>query len=467
MGRLKKYLDFRQSQEDLFHQAELKDVSQKWSSPKDFFNSLVNELTHNSKIQFVKLRLFENRSLRSSFSAPEKFTHLTDEISQSLESSLGNIKLSLQEILKRFNHEEKILFDYKALQGITWKLSESIYATLLVASKDPEFLTIPFYDRYESCLRHMAELFKTHQDLICPPQDLNFMVGESKAMRVVKDEIRRVAKVNYPVLITGESGTGKDLVARAIHQLSSRSHRSWVPLNCAAIPEQLLESELFGYKKGAFTGAQKDKGGLIEEADGGTLFLDEIADLPILLQAKLLRVLQEKEIRRLGDTTVRKVDFRLVSATNKNLKNLVEQDQFREDLFFRIEVLKIHLPPLRERQEDIPLLARHFLDRHQFKIPNDPQFQHHLDQFETQEWPGNIREFESAIKRLITYYPHNVTESPGLTRPGLIEARDQFEKSLLERTLMETGGNKTQAAELLKISRPYLSTLTKKHDIEC
>ncbi|MCP5051615.1 MAG: hypothetical protein GY940_30895, partial [bacterium] len=206
-------------------------------------------------------------------------------------------------------------------------------------------------------------------------------------------------------LVQGESGSGKELVAKGIHLLSPRSHNPFVAVNAAAIPENLLEAELFGYKKGAFTGANENKTGLIESANGGTLFLDEIADLPIGLQAKLLRVFQENEVRRLGENHTVTVDVRLICATNKNLKQLIEKNRFRDDLYFRLHDLPLHVPPLRERSEDIPLLVRHFLQKYDFAIDDKEELQRIYLHFQHRAWTGNIRELESNVKRLITYYP--------------------------------------------------------------
>jgi two-component system response regulator AtoC len=279
-----------------------------------------------------------------------------------------------------------------------------------------------------------------------------------------------VSKVEFPVLIRGESGSGKELVAKAVHLLSSRAGNQFVTINAAAIPENLLEAELFGYKKGAFTGASENKTGLIESADNGTLFLDEIADLPLNLQAKLLRVLQENEIRRLGENTTRKVNTRLICATNKNLKRMSRENQFREDLYFRIEVLTIDVPPLRKRLEDIPPLVQHFLKKYGFTVTDQEELQRIIEYFKDKPWTGNVRELESGVKRLITYYPDfesdqemEAKEYPAI---GLPEARDKLEKQMITRALEENSWNKVEAAAALKISRQYLFTLMKKHRIK-
>ncbi|WP_235973461.1 sigma-54 interaction domain-containing protein [Peribacillus faecalis] len=228
------------------------------------------------------------------------------------------------------------------------------------------------------------------------------VIAKSPAMKTIVKTIKKVAKVKTTVLITGESGTGKEVLLKLIHELSDRSNKPLIKINCAAIPNQLLESELFGYERGAFTGAnQRGKRGLFEEADGGTLFLDEIGDMSLDLQAKLLRVLQEFHITRVGGRTSRKVDVRIVSATNKDFKKMVEQNRFREDLYYRLNIIPIHLPPLRERIEDIGPLAHLFLNKinHMYNLHKKfaPGIMHILESY---QWPGNIREMEHMIERL-------------------------------------------------------------------
>ena len=212
-----------------------------------------------------------------------------------------------------------------------------------------------------------------------------------------------VAKIDSTVLIQGESGTGKELIARAIQQKSERRERQFIPVNCGALPEQLLESELFGYMKGAYTGAAHDKKGLFEEADGGTIFLDEIGDMPIPLQAKLLRVLQSGEVRRLGDNRARNLDFRVIAATNRDLNELVKEKEFREDLFYRLNVIPIVVPPLRERREDIPALLVHYLEVYKSKFKRDVKgFEQEAIEFLINyEWPGNVRELTNIVERTI------------------------------------------------------------------
>jgi len=236
------------------------------------------------------------------------------------------------------------------------------------------------------------------------------IIGQSPVFLQVLEKARNFARTDFPVLITGESGTGKELVAREVHSQSPRREEPFLVQNCSAIPDTLLESELFGYKKGAFTGADRDKAGLFEAAQGGTVFLDEIGDMPLNLQAKILRVLQEQEIKPLGHTEIRRVDVRIIAATNHDLQQAIAQGRFREDLYFRLGVLPLHLPPLRQRREDIPLLFNHFLAREarRMKLPPKSLSPQALDLLMDYPWPGNIRELENLAKYLLATAPQQV-----------------------------------------------------------
>jgi transcriptional regulator with GAF, ATPase, and Fis domain len=229
------------------------------------------------------------------------------------------------------------------------------------------------------------------------------LVGQSPSFYNCMEMIRSYSFTDYPVLITGESGTGKELVSREIHSLSKRNDKPFLVQNCSAIPENLLESELFGYKKGAFSGAVKDKIGLFEAAEGGAVFLDEIGDMPMNLQARILRVIQNSEIKPLGETKVKKIDIRIISATNKDIKELVDRRDFREDLYYRLSVLPLNLPPLRERREDIPLLMNHFMNREAIKndIPLKRMNPETMQYLMSYHWPGNIRELENLVRYLL------------------------------------------------------------------
>jgi two-component system nitrogen regulation response regulator NtrX len=302
------------------------------------------------------------------------------------------------------------------------------------------------------------------------------MVGESYAMRQLREQVAMAAPTNGRVLIYGENGTGKELVARTIHQLSKRRASAFVEVNCAAIPEELIESELFGHVRGAFTGAVADRRGKFEVADGGTLFLDEIGDMSLKTQAKVLRALQEQTMEAVGGTARIKVDVRVLAATNKDLQAEIRAGQFREDLYFRLNVIPIFVPPLRDRQEDIPLLADHFMAEFAREYGRrlkgfDPGARAALQRY---PWPGNVRELRNVIERLMIMVPGEtitstdlgfldpgaVLRTPSPDRPAerqtLHEARDQFERDVILRTLAEQQGNMSRTADVLGVERSNL-----------
>ncbi|MBI3795130.1 MAG: sigma-54-dependent Fis family transcriptional regulator [Nitrospinae bacterium] len=299
------------------------------------------------------------------------------------------------------------------------------------------------------------------------------MIGNSKALDGVKNMIMRVAETNSTVLITGESGTGKELVARAVHTKSPRCSAPFLSINCGAMPEQLLESELFGHKKGAFTGAVADKTGLMEVANGGTFFLDEIGEMPLSLQVKLVRAIQEREVRRVGDTKDIKLDVRFVAATNKNLSDSVKNGRFREDLFYRLNVVAIAVPPLRERKEDVPSLAKHFLEK--FCKKNGRSIagfsRDALELLEGYNWPGNVRELENTIERAVVMETGDWIEAENLPEevrtpgagaagsvavpPGGVDMEkhvQEVEKQMIANALKSAGGSRKGAAKLLNMT---------------
>ena len=302
------------------------------------------------------------------------------------------------------------------------------------------------------------------------------IIGESKAIRDVLSTVARVAKTDSTVLIRGDSGTGKELVARAIHTLSDRASRNFISLSCAAIPETLLESELFGYEKGAFTGATRRKEGRFELADEGTLFLDEIGDLSLETQVKLLRVIETQEFERLGGKETIKVSVRIISATNQDLERMIKEKSFREDLYYRLNVVSILIPPLRERKEDILPLVEHFIQKYNQKtgkkiqgITTDAK-----DILLSYPWPGNIRELENAIERAIVLGRGEAIDKSDLAYLSF-QKTEQFpsdfslkelEKSQILKVLEKTGGNLTQAAELLGIHRNTLRLKMKEYGIK-
>jgi len=310
---------------------------------------------------------------------------------------------------------------------------------------------------------------KEVEDAVC----FGNMIGNSREMLKVYGTIKKVADTPANVLILGESGTGKELVARAIHENSSRSEMPFLVINCGGIPENLLESELFGYSKGAFTGAYSDKAGLFEVAQAGTVFLDEISELPPLLQVKLLRVVQEKTFRRIGGSDDIRVDVRIISATNRNLADGVKSGSFREDLFYRLNVIPINLPPLRERKEDIPILTKFFIEKYsrEFKKEIKTISVYALELLMEYPFPGNVRELENIIERSIALETSNIILPENLVLPEGVEPKGWFpipelpdaglnlneelsriEKVLIEKALQKAGGSKTRAAELLGIT---------------
>ena len=310
------------------------------------------------------------------------------------------------------------------------------------------------------------------------------MVAKSNAMLDVFKLAEKVAQYNTTVLIYGNSGTGKELIARGIHFAGRRAKKSLVPVNCGSIPDNLLESELFGYKKGAFTGADRDKKGLFQEADGGTIFLDEIGELPMSLQVKLLRVLQENEIRAVGDSKTKKIDVRVIAATAKQLEDEVNKGRFREDLFFRLNVLPIKLPSLSSRPEDIPLLCHHFIDRFNISLEKGIKgiTPAAMSLLLKHSWPGNVRELENMIERAVVLaedtilLPENFPPELGAEfdtdkMDDLFEgyslkvARKILEKKLITRSLKATAGNRTKAARMLEISHPSLLSKIKAYNI--
>ena len=303
------------------------------------------------------------------------------------------------------------------------------------------------------------------------------MIGESDVFVRVREIIKRAGPTNSTVLITGESGTGKEVAARALHACSGRMQGPFVAINCAAIPENLLESELFGYKKGAFTGAVSDRAGLFKRADGGTVFLDEIGAMPLGLQAKLLRVLQEREVLPLGGHTPEKVDPRFLAATNEKLKELVVRGAFREDLYFRLNVIPLRIAPLRERPGDIPLLLAHFLATY-CQGSNPPRFSSEaMARLSAYGWPGNIRQLENTVQYCLTMggmdldvgdlppdvrgelpEPNAIQDwlEPALNGLGLETALARYEAHLIRTALARSGGVKTKAALALGIKRTTL-----------
>jgi DNA-binding NtrC family response regulator len=341
-----------------------------------------------------------------------------------------------------------------------------------------EYLTKPFTDEeLFAAVRQVLDkrrLRLAGQDRL--PQSIKSkygILGESEPMNDVFSAIAKAASTPATVLITGQSGTGKELVARAIHYSSKRASAPFVPVNCGGIPESLLESELFGYVKGAFTGAMESRAGFFQTADGGTIFLDEVSETSLSMQVKLLRVLQEKEICMVGSTQPRKVNVRILAATNKNLLSLVKKGSFREDLFYRLNVIEISLPPLQDRGDDIILLARHFAKKFSDEVEKPEQrfSEKALEILRNYAWPGNVRELENVVHRLVVMTDSDVIDVPdlpdlmrytGVRERGLNRTLVEVEAKHIRDVLASVGGNKTRAAQVLGIDRKTLRAKMKR-----
>lgn len=346
---------------------------------------------------------------------------------------------------------------------------------------DDLLFTLQRFEQHIALQRENKQL----RDTLSGKHSFHNIIARSQSFLDIFDIIKRLAPFNSTVLITGESGTGKELVAKAIHDTSPRKDGPFVAINCGAIPENLIESELFGHKKGAFTDASRDKRGLFEEADGGTLFLDEVGDLPLHLQVKILRALQEQSIRRVGDERSISINVRIISATLRDLQQEMTNGRFRDDLLYRLNVISIHLPPLRERPEDISLLVEYFIQKHAVRLGIPPK---HVDTavlkaLLTYSWPGNARELENCLERALvlsdgdslqtTSLPQHIAENTHLassanTLPDSLSIKEHtahIEESLIKKALAETDGNRTRAARLLEISHRTLLYKLKEYGI--
>jgi len=392
--------------------------------------------------------------------------------------------LVITDIRMKNVHGLDVLKEVKTRNPETTVILISAYATAetaVEAMKEGAFDYIPKPFKVKDFKKIVTDALRTKNDVA--PQEapkktrmhFGLLIGESPQMKRVYDLIERVSKTKSNVLITGESGTGKELVAKAIHQLSQRRDKPFVVINCAGIPENLIESELFGYKKGAFTGALGDKEGLFDVADGGTVFLDEVGELPPIIQVKLLRVIQEKTFTSVGGTESKTVDVRLISATNKNLEAEVMGGNFREDLYFRLNVLPIFIPPLRERPGDLRLLAPCFLEKYSVELGKDIRkiSAYAMDILEKYAFPGNVRELENIVERSVVLEASNIILPESLALAGLrddkgtqrqrrtdlgvegIQLDDvmaEIERDYIMQALELTRGSKQRAAKLLGIS---------------
>ncbi len=359
-----------------------------------------------------------------------------------------------------FNFEEAVMFN----QLLASMISRSVVIERSVADEKQKLLDENSHLRQELRQKY----------------DFSQIIGNSSSMRQVYDQVSQVARSNATILLRGESGTGKEMIANAIHYNSLRAKKPFVKINCAALPESLIESELFGYEKGAFTGADKLKKGRFELAEGGTLFLDEIGDLPTQTQIKLLRVLQERELERLGGTEPVKINVRLITATNKNLEKEISKGTFREDLFYRINVFSIFLPPLRQRKSDILLLAEHFVEKYEAEHEKNIRriSTPAIDMLTSYHFPGNVRELENAIERAVLVCDTNVIHghhlpptlqtaeiSGTVSDVSLASSVEAFEKDMIIDALKTTGGNIAKAAVLLDSTERIIGYKLKKYQI--
>jgi len=426
---------------------------------KESFEKSISILEQiGAKYELGKTYLEAGRSNCFEYFARLKFLGRAEDLFKELDSVYhqGVVNLALGHLLSEHHEPERSLLFLNSAEKIFRELSE------------------------EKELKQVSELKKrlSFTPLASSfPQRVCFsdIITQSPEMLSLIEKARQIKDSIYTILLEGETGTGKDMLARAIHYESRYKDKPFVPVNCAAIPKDLVESELFGYKRGAFTGASTDKKGLTEEAKGGTLFLNEIADLPLIIQAKLLGAIEEKQITRLGDTKPRKVDFRVIVASNKDLEKEVQAGNFREDLYYRLSVIKLVLPPLRKRKGDIPLLVDHFLKKHSGKEVEDHASLHSkiLKIFEGYNWPGNVRELENEIIKWIslkkegnglTNLSHkffSMDEFPQKLEEGwsLYDHVGRYEKKLILKALEESGGAKVKAAKILNI--PLTTLLSK------
>ncbi|MBY0314871.1 MAG: sigma-54 dependent transcriptional regulator [Bdellovibrionales bacterium] len=374
---------------------------------------------------------------------------------------------------------KKVQKDYPSVVSIMMTAFGSIETAILAMKAGAyHYIVKPFKnDELSLLVKRASEKVHLKEENASLRKELNksfsldLIVGKGPAMSAVFELIKIVSPASASVMISGESGSGKELIAKALHNLSLRKNKAFVPINCAAIPEHLLESELFGHIKGSFTGAIADKKGLFEEANGGTLFLDEIGDMSLHLQAKLLRVLQEKEIRAVGGNQTKSIDVRVLAATHRDLKQMAKEGKFREDLFYRLNVVPIRVPPLRERREDIPLLVNSFIEK--FSARNNSNVRsisnEALALLIAHPWPGNVRELENVIERAIVLTPGTIIEKSAVLGSALEEAQqnleqlhsdrptlEKLEERYIKLILGETENRKDEASKVLGISRRTL-----------
>ncbi len=467
LTRLRQQCEESEKSLGLFAAARLVEQYRTWRLPADFFNSFSHEIGKAAPVDWLVMAVHEKQRPLFRFAGSDQFRDLGEEMLQDALATPLNQNLDLAEVKRRYRSPERLFYPFANTKIIRWPLAEDLLACLAIGSRDGALYFQDFCERHRETLNKFSLLFRNFlESEYRIDEKLDFIVGASQKIKEMKRRIAQVSKVDFSLLISGESGSGKELVARAVHLLGPRAGQPFIPVNAAAIPDTLLEAELFGYKKGAFSGAGDNRVGLLEAADRGTLFLDEIADLPLALQAKLLRALQEREIRRLGENKTIRIDVRLISASNKDLGELIRKNLFREDLFYRLQDLVIAIPPLRERREDIPLLIDHFLRKFGYPGQDPARLSAIADRFRDDAFPGNVRELESRIKSMITFNPDlELPDEQGQELFSWKSARQEHERDLLLKTLKEMNGHRSRTAEKLGISRMALFNLLKKYRI--
>jgi len=392
--------------------------------------------------------------------------------------TIDQIKKYAKDLAEVYSSEKEKRSELKSAHQQLIKYADALNQTIL----DLKDKTIKLEEAYRELSKTHKRVMKENVDLKNQLDKQYQIVGESSGIKKVITDSIKVADSKTTVLIEGESGTGKELIARLIHKSGPRKDKPFIVVNCGAIPETLLEAELFGHEKGAFTGALFKKIGLFETADGGTIFLDEIAEMSQTMQVKFLRVLQEGTLNRIGSSKPIAVDVRVISATNKDLEKMTEEGKFREDLFYRINIVQLRIPPLRERRTDVKVLAEHFLEKFSSErgIRKIEFSSEAMKAILSYDWPGNVRELENAIERAVVMGDGTkimVDDLPirktavklddgievGMT---LKDAQDEFRREFVKRTLTHTHGNRKKAAEMMGIQRTYISKLINEFDLE-
>jgi len=430
---------------------------------------------------FVEVLKRAGHEVSSAFSAEEAMVMLKEK---QYDLMLSDIRMKAMDGIELLKKAKEINPDIVVVMITAYGTVENAVRAMKLGAYD--YLLKPASpDALEVIVDKAVELISLRKENKVLRSDLatryQNIVGKSNRMKEIFDLIATTANARSTVLVTGESGTGKELVARAVHYASDRRDRQFVSLNCAALPDNLVEAELFGYEKGAFTGAVKQHKGRFEMADGGTLLLDEISEMPLGLQAKLLRVLQERVIERIGGDSSLEVDVRIIATSNRNLKEFIQQKKFREDLYYRLNVIPIHIVPLRERLEDIPLLVRHFIDK--YNNENNKNIED-IDESVMRllmkyHWPGNVRELENYIERAVVTSATNILgakDFPGELALGKLADETggvsvgmtlaEGEKFLILKTLQKFSGNKTRAAEVLNITTRTIRNKLTEYNID-